>query len=428
MSPGQKYRVPSFPQTYSQPVDNSVGNLLMFLITAPQAFQRFPESPVDITDGQLDGLSILETPLWPQHVLSTVFVDNLWTTYGFPVHVPFPQGFSQLWKTLWKTPAERRAADSMPGVFSWLFRKGSESHSLQPSSQGDHLTQRKRQSEREVRIAVYDSLSTVPRIVDVRGKDFSELLNELASKTYSFAHEKGGQLPYVAIKEVVENLLHADFQDAVISILPDGNTIRVSDQGPGILEKEKAFLPGFTTATTEMRKIIRGVGSGLPIVRDSMRAIGGFVSIEDNLKRGCVVTLSSFSRPPESVSGAPERPSTVEKVAEPGLREARPEPSAAPRKGVVDEGAAVSDARDEKGLFERLDATLSDRQRKVFRVLAEKGEAGPSTIVKELDISLSTAYRDLVSLEEHGLVEPADGSGKRRLTARGMTYLARLAR
>ncbi|MGE5594333.1 MAG: ATP-binding protein [Betaproteobacteria bacterium] len=316
----------------------------------------------------------------------------------------------------------------MPGVFSWLFRKGSQTHPLQPSSPGDHLTQRKRQWEREVRIAVYDSLSTVPRIVDVRGRDCSELLNELASKTYSFAHEKGGQLPYVAIKEIVENLLHADFQDAVISILPDGNTIRVSDQGPGILEKEKAFLPGFTTATTEMRKIIRGVGSGLPIVRDSMRAIGGFVSIEDNLKRGCVVTLSSISRPAEPVPSASEKPSTVEKAVEPRSREVHPEPSAVPRKGTVDEGFGVSDTRDEKGLFETLDALLSDRQKRVFRVLAEKGEAGPSTIVKELDISLSTAYRDLVSLEEHGLIEPADGSGKRRLTARGMTYLARLAR
>ncbi|MEW6106173.1 MAG: ATP-binding protein [Bacillota bacterium] len=232
----------------------------------------------------------------------------------------------------------------------------------------------------------------------------------------------------MAIKEIVENLLHADFQDAVISILPDGNTIRVSDQGPGIIEKEKAFLPGFTTATTEMRKIIRGVGSGLPIVRDSMRAIGGFVSIEDNLQRGCVVTLSSISRSGETAPGVSEKSSRREGGPESRFHEANPDVFAGSRKGAVDDDLHISETNEQKSVFEKLDAILSERQRKVFRVLAEKGEAGPSTIVKELDISLSTAYRDLVSLEEHGLVEPADGSGKRRLTPRGMTYLARLAR
>ncbi|MGE5585312.1 MAG: ATP-binding protein [Bacillota bacterium] len=284
----------------------------------------------------------------------------------------------------------------MSGVFSRLFRRDPEDRLPRLSQPGDGFSQRGRQREREVRIAVYDSLGTVPRIVDVRARNYADLLNELASKTYSFAHEKGGRLPFVAIKEIVENLLHADFQEAVITILPDGNTIRVSDQGPGIIEKEKAFLPGFTTASSEMRKIIRGVGSGLPIVRDSMRTIGGTVSIEDNLKRGCVVTLSY-------VSGVS-------------------------RKEDVPSDARLPEGQEQKGGLENLDEILSDRQRRVFRVLAEKGEAGPSTIVKELDISLSTAYRDLVSLEEHGLVEPADASGKRRLTAQGMTYLARLAR
>jgi DNA-binding MarR family transcriptional regulator len=320
----------------------------------------------------------------------------------------------------------------MAGVFSRLFRKGSRDRLANRSLPTDHLAQRGKQGEREVRIAVYDSLSTVPRIVDVRGRDCAELLNELASKTYSFAHEKGGRLPYVAIKEIVENLLHADFQDAVISVLPDGNTIRVSDQGPGIIEKEKAFLPGFTTATTEMRKIIRGVGSGLPIVRDSMRAIGGSVSIEDNLKRGCVVTLSSLSTsddtPARVSSGVSEKPSGGEKAPGHAFHPPHPEGFRDLWKAAGDTENSFTEMDREKGVLEKLDEVLSERQRKVFRVLAEKGEAGPSTIVKELEISLSTAYRDLVSLEEHGLVEPADGSGKRRLTPRGMTYLARLAR
>ncbi len=264
--------------------------------------------------------------------------------------------------------------------------------------------------------------------MDVRSRDHADLLNELASRTYSFAREKGGKLPYVAIKEIVENLLHADFQDAVISVLPDGNTIRVSDRGPGIIEKEKAFLPGFTTASAEMRRIIRGVGSGLPIVRDSMRAVGGSVSIEDNLTRGCVVTLSSISKTGETPSGASERVSGRSTTPAASFRQLDPGIPEAQREGAGFAGNTVSEGEDDEVFLERLDGMLSDRQRRVFRALAEKGEAGPSTIVKQLDISLSTAYRDLVSLEEQGLVEPADTTGKRRLTARGMTFLARLAR
>lgn len=128
-------------------------------------------------------------------------------------------------------------------------------------------------------------------------------------------HQKPMPLPMtkealyrIAIKEVVENLLHADIQEAVITILPDGNTIRVSDQGPGIPDKEKAFLPGFTTASSKMKEIVRGVGSGLPIVKDSMRSIGGTILIEDNLKQGCVITLSCSKEGKEPARVVKEKP------------------------------------------------------------------------------------------------------------------------
>ena len=48
----------------------------------------------------------------------------------------------------------------------------------------------------------------------------------------------------------------------------------------------------------------------------------------------------------------------------------------------------------------------------------ESGSAGPSLVAKELGCGVSTAYRDLASLEELGLI-CSDG-GKRTLTDQGL--------
>ena len=75
-----------------------------------------------------------------------------------------------------------------------------------------------------------------------------------------------------------------------------------------------------------MKDIVRGVGSGLPIVKDSMRSVGGHILIEDNLKNGCVITLSCSTerakpKPVEEEQPAMEnivssQPSTVEHASE----------------------------------------------------------------------------------------------------------------
>jgi DNA-binding MarR family transcriptional regulator len=64
---------------------------------------------------------------------------------------------------------------------------------------------------------------------------------------------------------------------------------------------------------------------------------------------------------------------------------------------------------------------LSTRQKHVLALVMESGSAGPSLVSRELGVGISTAYRDLASLEELDLIT-SDG-GKRRLTAEGMTYL-----
>lgn len=231
--------------------------------------------------------------------------------------------------------------------------------------------------EPEVRLAVYDSMLAAPRVISLHGEDFHALVGELSARTYAVSRERGGRVPFVVIREIMENLIHAYFHNATITVLDDGNTIRIADQGPGISDKEHAVLPGFSTATAEMRRLIRGVGSGLPVAKEQMSFVGGTLTIEDNLERGTVITLS---------------------VNRDAAAPASPEP--APR---------------------RL-PEVTARQKKVLLLIAELGAVGPTTIAKELDISHSTAYRELQALQGLALVT-GKGRGKRTLTEEGIAYL-----
>ena len=94
------------------------------------------------------------------------------------------------------------------------------------------------------------------------------------------------------IRELVENFIHAQFSEPVISILDNGNTIRFADQGPGIGDKERAFEFGVTSADREKKRYIRGTGAGLPMVQQYVENAGGAIAVEDNLGAGTVVTVS----------------------------------------------------------------------------------------------------------------------------------------
>jgi hypothetical protein len=233
-------------------------------------------------------------------------------------------------------------------------------------------------TEPEVRLAIYDSPLAAPQVVSLRGEDFHALVGELSARTYQVSRERGGRVPFVVIREIMENLIHAYFRNATITVLDEGNTIRVTDQGPGIGDKERALLPGFSTATAAMRHVIRGVGSGLPVAKEQMQFVGGTLTLEDNLDHGTVVTLS--------ISREAAPPSPV--------------PDPLPRR--------------------RLD--VSPRQKKVLLLIAELGAAGPTIIAKELDMSHSTAYRELQALQALSLVT-GKGRGKRTLTEEGIAYL-----
>lgn len=142
------------------------------------------------------------------------------------------------------------------------------------------------------RVAVYDDMKMPPRIIKIQPAETTQFIENLASCINEQKTMLGGGIPYSAIREVTENFIHAQFQDIVVSILDKGNTIRFCDQGPGIQDKEKAVLPGFTSAIEPMSNYIRGVGSGLPIVKEYLDVSDGYLTIEDNIEHGAVVTLS----------------------------------------------------------------------------------------------------------------------------------------
>jgi len=225
------------------------------------------------------------------------------------------------------------------------------------------------------RIAIYDTLTSPPRVIAVEEKDLPALIASLAEKTYHYCREQGGQIPYTVLQELMENLLHACFRDVVITILDNGQTIRISDHGPGVDDKDRAFQPGFTTATALQRQIIRGVGSGLPVARESLQFLRGVLTVDDNLGGGAVFTIKMPAHAPE--------------------------PAAAARTPQV---------------------KLTMRQTKVLVLLMELGSSGPTAIARELGISSATAFRELVVLQDMGLIHSL-GDGKRALREDGLHLL-----
>lgn len=224
------------------------------------------------------------------------------------------------------------------------------------------------------RIAVYDAPTSPPRLFKVAASSWPDVIERLATTTYEECQKKGASFPYVVLKEVVENLIHANFQEIVISIINNAHTIRISDQGPGISDKELVFEPGYTTASSQMKRYIRGVGSGLPVAKEIMTFSGGKIEINDNLGPGTVVTLSLVE-------------DTVDRSARPAY-------------------------------------SPSKRQTTILSLITELGSAGPSEVSKELGLSLSTVHRELICLEDYGLLK-SDGQGKRAASTEGLNYLNR---
>jgi anti-sigma regulatory factor (Ser/Thr protein kinase) len=230
------------------------------------------------------------------------------------------------------------------------------------------------------RIAVYADPHSPPLVISVADYPLEEdyvpqLVETLSTRAHSLAREQGGRIPLSVFRELVENLVHASFAGAVVTILDSGNTIRVSDRGPGIPDKSAALRPGFTSADADAKRFIRGVGSGFSVVRETLASLDGVLELDDNLGRGTVVTARVYPLPNIPLASTPV-------------------PS----------------------------YNLSERQLKTLLLTVELAPVGPTRVAQELGVSTSTAYRDLVSLEGAGFVTSGE-TGHRSVTDAGLAYL-----
>jgi hypothetical protein len=217
------------------------------------------------------------------------------------------------------------------------------------------------------RLAVYAGAGEPPLVDELRDHDPVALVEALCE-----AVADRSALPGPAVREVVENLVHAGFRDAVVSVLDGGATLRVTDHGPGIPDPDLALQPGFSGAGPAERAVVRGVGGGLPLAAELMAAAGGRIEIADNLGGGAAVTL------------------------------AIPLVQAPPAEPVCSETARV-----------------------ILALLLEIGSARPETLAAELGRSRAECGRELALLQHRGLVARESG-GERRLTDAGAALVVTL--
>ncbi len=261
------------------------------------------------------------------------------------------------------------------------------------------------------RIALYDDMLSSPRIIDISPAETGEFIGTLSAEIYNQAQQLGGSIPYTVISQVTENFIHAAFKEMVISIFDSGNTIRFTDQGPGISDKEKAQQPGYSSATREMKNYINGVGSGLPIVREYLETKHGTIHIEDNLNSGAVVTISLVEeKPVEDNDFVVQHFHDDKRMIEPSPYE----PVASyqdPYKGSIDSNRSL----------QLIVSSLSKREVSIIYLFKNNDVWGITDISKETGIPASSTSNLLSKLEQMGILIKV--GKKRALTDLGESLL-----
>lgn len=274
--------------------------------------------------------------------------------------------------------------------------------------------------------------------------------------------------------------MHAYFIEPTISILDGGNTIRFSDQGPGIREKGRALEYGTTSATEEMKQYIRGVGSGLPYAQQYMEDHGGTLTIEDNIHSGTIVTISlpsegegmlrrgaqaapsgqatPVAQPqgyPQQMAPYPQQPAAQQMAPQQATafpqQAAGPYQQAYPPYGYPQQAGygtypvqypaqypqqrapqqmppqpaiapqAQATAPQEVGQAPSSLLDLGDRAQQVLEWLAEHESVGPTDLTRAYGGSLSTWTRQLQELEDQGILRKR--GQKRYLTSAGRALI-----
>lgn len=206
---------------------------------------------------------------------------------------------------------------------------------------------------------------------------FREFRDYVLDFILQVTNDSGMPFPSIALREIIDNLVHAIPCTVSVVVDPALCRIYISDTGPGIPRLDLAMEPGYSTATEEQRAYIRGVGLGFPLAQRNLADMGGNLHVSSEPGKGTYVCLSLV---PDAATG-------------------------------WDPGKAHDN--------------LTHRQNNILFLLSEVERIGPSGVASELGISLSTAYRELIRLENIGLI-CSTSDGKRFLSEIGKSYLQSL--
>lgn len=277
-------------------------------------------------------------------------------------------------------------------TYSHQEREISVSSPLCLVSQQEQVTSYQSPGEKTCLIALYIYKLEEPTLVKIPFQgSINDYLSRINASVMSMLTKLNAPYSCEVVSEMVANFIHADFRQPSIIITDEGRTLIFSDKGCGFsAPNEEVIKLGFSSASIQQKKYIRGIGVGLTIVTSFIKDHQGTLSLEGNLNGGTVVTLSIPKELPKKTSGFSQATDITDSVEDNNIPYYH----------------------------------LSQRQKLVLKLVGKAPGIGPSTVSDLLDIALSTAYRNLIHLETINLITARDG--KRALTQLGCNYLTLL--
>ncbi len=104
------------------------------------------------------------------------------------------------------------------------------------------------------------------------------------------SHELVKRFTIAMYEAEINTVIHANGGEAYVEITPEKLMVRISDNGPGISDIEKAMMEGWSTAPEHIREMGFGAGMGLP----NMKRYADELAVESEVGVGTVVTITVY--------------------------------------------------------------------------------------------------------------------------------------